>query len=196
MFSRSRITVFTRLSVTTPTAILFNSILITQRRGRCDMRDGRRRILIGLLGALAVLWLYVDAEAGERVFCGKNHRINITDLDMAPDPLDRGQRVKRWRITVEVDGTGECETTFEIREKPSRDLVARGGKRVLKPGRNEIELTPDQKYRFSKREHCFEVLADIERTRKPIDAREAFCAREAGQNHWSMKERGDRPIQR
>lgn len=160
------------------------------------MRDGWRVILIGMFGGLAVLWLDIDAEAGERVFCGRNHHINITDLDMAPDPLERGQRANRWRITVEVDGTGECETTFEIREKPGRDLVARGGKRVLKPGRNVIQLEPDQKYRLSKREHCFEVLADIERTRKPIDSREAFCAREAGQNRWSMKERGDRPIRR
>jgi hypothetical protein len=145
---------------------------------------------------VAGLWLYAEAEAGERAFCGKNHRINITDLDMSPDPLERGQRVKRWRITVEVDGTGECETTFEIREKPGRDVVARGGRRVLRPGKNEIQLEPDGKYRFRNREHCFEVLADIERTRRAIDAREGFCARESDNGRWTMRERGDRPVRR
>jgi len=160
------------------------------------MRDWMRRLLMGTLGALAMLWLTMGAEAGQRIFCGKNHNIVITDLDMSPDPLERGQRIKVLRVTVQVDGTGECETTFELREKPSRELVAQKSGRILKPGINRIQLEPEGKYRFRAREHCFEVLADIERTRKPVDSREAFCAREKDGGRWTMKERGDRPIKR
>ena len=159
------------------------------------MRDRMRQILAGMFGALAMLWLPIDAESGERIFCGKNHNIAITDLDMTPDPLESGQRVKMWRLTVQVDGTGECETSFELREKPSRDLVAQKSGRILKPGLNRIQLEPDGKYRFRGREHCFEVSADIERTRRAIDAREGFCARERD-GRWTMKERGDQPIKR
>ncbi|MGH7767054.1 MAG: hypothetical protein ACREQP_06335 [Candidatus Binatia bacterium] len=160
------------------------------------MRDGRRQFLIGMFGAVAVLWLYIDAGAGERIYCGKNHNLVITDLDMTPDPVERGQQVKLWRVSVQVDGSGECETNFELREKPTRELVAQKNNRILKPGLNRVQLEPDGKYRFRAREHCFEVLADIERTRKPVDSREGFCARETANGRWSLKERGDRPIKR
>jgi hypothetical protein len=157
-------------------------------------------LLIGFWAAGAFVLLPGGASAAERerVFCGKNHRISIEDLDMSPDPVKRGERVQRWRIKVRVDGSGECETTFEIRERPGDEVVARGARRALRPGVNEITLQPAEGYRFQRSEHCFEVLADIERTRKPVDAAERFCAREAGPNarRWSLKERGDRPVGR
>lgn len=133
----------------------------------------------------------------ERVFCGKNHHIAIEDLDMSPDPVNRGEAVQRWRVRVRVDGSGECDTTFEVREKPGNTVVARGGRHVLHPGVNEIVLQPVQSYRFRRNEHCFEVLADIERTRRALDAKERFCAREsANGKRFSMRERGDRPANR
>lgn len=133
----------------------------------------------------------------DRAFCGKNHHIAIEDLDMSPDPVNRGESVQRWRIRVRVDGSGECDTTFEVREKPGNTVVARGGRHVLRPGVNEIVLQPVQGYRFRRNEHCFEVLADIERTRRALDAKERFCAREsANGKRFSMRERGDRPMNR
>lgn len=163
------------------------------------MRSGRQQqIFAGLAGALAMLWLYPNAGAAERqgIACGKEHNMRITDLDMSPDPIERGKRVKMWRVTLEVDGTGECETTVEIREKPDRELVARSTRAKLKPGRNQIRLEPDAKYAFRKKEHCLEVQVDIEKTRKSIDEREGYCARETSDGRYSMRERGDRPIKR
>jgi hypothetical protein len=131
----------------------------------------------------------------ERVFCGKNHHIAIEDLDMSPDPLNRGERVQNWRIRVRVDGSGECDTLFEIREKGSDAVVARGSRHVLHPGVNEITLPGGQGYRMSRHEHCFQVLADIENTRKHVDSKETFCARERDSGkRFSMRERGDRPM--
>lgn len=162
------------------------------------MTMGKQRILAGLAGALAMLWFFADAEAAERqgVRCGQDHNMRITDLDMSPDPIERGQRVKLWRVTLEVDGTGECETTIEVREKPDRQLVARANRARLKPGRNEIRLEPDAKYAFRQNEHCLEVQVDIEKTRKPIDEREGFCARDAGDGRYTLSERHDDPIKR
>ncbi len=137
------------------------------------------------------------AERDRRALCGKDHHISIQDLDMSPDPVGRGERVQRWRIKVRVDGSGECETTFEIREKPGDDIVARGGRRALRPGVNEIVLDGAEGYRFRKQEHCFQVLVDIQRTPKAVDAKERFCARDTGGGkHWSMRERHDAPIRR
>jgi hypothetical protein len=157
---------------------------------------------IVLAAAWAVTSPHPTAGAAERdrdrrAFCGKSHHISIQDLDMSPDPLSRGERVQRWRIKVRVDGSGECETTFEIRERPGNDVVARGGRRALRPGVNEIVLDGAEGYRLRRKEHCFEVLADIERTRRAVDAAERFCAHEtANGKRWSMRERGDAPIRR
>lgn len=156
---------------------------------------------VGVLAVAAALSLAGNGAAAERdrrIYCGKQHHISIQDLDMAPDPINRGERVKRWRIRVHVDGSGECETTFEIREKPGSDVVARGGRRALHPGVNEIVLDGAEGYRFRRREHCFQVLVDIEQTRKAIDAKEKFCAREMGPNgrRWSMREHHDAPVRR
>jgi len=150
-----------------------------------------------LILAVWAFSLAIGAEREGRAFCGKNHRIAIEDLDMSPDPINRGERVKNWRLKVRVDGSGECDTVFEIREKPGDQVVARGVRHALHPGVNEIVLQGAEGYRFRRNEHCFEVLADIERTRRALDAKERFCARQnANGNRFSMRERGDRPVPR
>ncbi|HEY6199534.1 MAG TPA: hypothetical protein VI231_13055 [Candidatus Binatia bacterium] len=158
--------------------------------------------LITIIVQLVVLVLSAGfgsalAADRDRISCGKNHRISIEDLDMSPDPINRGDRVQNWRIKVHVDGSGECDTLFEIREKPGDTVVARGGRHLLHPGVNEIVIPAAQGYRFNKHETCFQVLADIERTRKAIDTKESFCARERENGkRFSMRERGDRPVPR
>jgi hypothetical protein len=120
--------------------------------------------------------------------------MSIEDLDMSPDPVNRGARIENWRVKVHVDGSGECDTLFEIREKPGNTVVARGATRVLRPGDNEITIPAAQGYRFKRSETCFQVVANIENTRKPIDTKEQFCARERDGKRYSMRERGDRPV--
>jgi hypothetical protein len=98
-------------------------------------------------------------------------------------------------VRVHVDGSGECDTLFEIREKPGNTVVARGTTHVLRPGDNEIVIPVAQGYRFKRNETCFQVLANIENTRKAIDTKEQFCAREHDRR-YSLRERGDRPVPR
>ena len=161
-----------------------------------------RLITIGLQMAVAAVWVLsglgpAHAAERERIRCGGNHHIAIEDLDMSPDPVNRGDRIQDWRIRVRVDGSGECDTLFEIREKPGDAVVARGERHALRPGVNEITLPAAQGYRFNKHETCFQVLADIENTRKAVDSKEQFCARERDNGkRYSMRERGDRPVPR
>jgi hypothetical protein len=56
----------------------------------------------------------------------------------------------------------------------------------LRPGINEIELTPLERYRFSRNEHCFQVVADIAGTYRTVDAARALRAQIAGRR-WSMR---------
>jgi hypothetical protein len=153
-------------------------------------------VALCVVGALALAAAAASA-APRRIACGKGHRLSIVDLDMSPDPMNKGERIRAWRVTVQVDGSGECDTVFQIREQGGDRLVGQEMKRMLKPGINEIEFPAREGYRFRAREHCFEVIADIEGTKKPVDAGRRFCARETRDGkRWSMKERGDRPVRR
>ncbi len=159
----------------------------------------KKLTIILSIAALVLTAGFGSARAADRggIRCGGNHHIAIEDLDMSPDPVSRGERVQNWRIRVRVDGSGECDTLFEIRENGGNTVVARGGRHVLHPGVNEITLPGGQGYRMSRHEHCFQVLADIGNTRKPVDSKETFCAREKDNGkRFSMRERGDRPVPR
>jgi hypothetical protein len=141
----------------------------------------------GLIG-ISLLGSAWEAESAERRnACRSGDRIRIQDLDVAPDPLIEGDRIKGWRVRVRLDGNRQCETEIEIRE--GNEVVAQGDYN-LRPGINEIQLKPLEKYRFHRGEHCFEVVVDLEGTRRKVDADRRFCAKQ--RPAWSMRERDDR----
>jgi hypothetical protein len=119
-------------------------------------------------------------------FCGGAHRLQIVDLDMSPDPIGQGQRINRWFVRVRSDASGECRTVIRIRDAEGEE-VGRELQYRLRPGINEIRVEPHERYRFSRKEHCFQVVADIERTPRAVDAARRFCARETGLRRWSMR---------
>ncbi len=121
------------------------------------------------------------------VFCGGDHRLRVVDLDIAPDPIADGQTIRALRVRVRADGTGECQTTFTVRERDG-DLVARERVFRLRPGVNEITFEPNERYRFSRNEHCFDVLANIAGTPRRVDAERTFCARQLPGRRWTLAE--------
>jgi hypothetical protein len=144
--------------------------------------------LTGLVG-ISLLGSAWEAESGERRNpCRRGDRIRIQDLDVAPDPLVEGQRIKGWRVRINFEGNRECETEIEVRE--GNDVVARERNFTLRPGVNEAQLPALENYRFHRGEHCFEVVVDLEGTRRQVDADRRFCARQ--KPAWSMRERDER----
>lgn len=125
-------------------------------------------------------------ERGRRS-CRQGDRIKIQDLDVSPDPLVEGQRIRAWKVRIRLEGNRECDTEIEIRE--GRDSVGQERRYTLRPGINEIDIQPVAGYRFRGREHCFNVIVDLEGTRRQADADRRFCAYE--KPAWSMSERGD-----
>lgn len=123
-----------------------------------------------------------------RFGCRRGDRLEIQDLDVSPDPIMEGQRIRAWKVRVRFDGSRECDTEFEVRE--GGEVVARTRRISLRPGVSEIEVPPVERYRFHGREHCFDVVADLEGTRRNIDATRRFCARQ--RMSWSLREYGDR----
>jgi hypothetical protein len=161
----------------------------------------RPALLIGSAVAALALGLVVRAEldGAQRVRCDGSHRIQILDLDMRPDPIAQGQRIQEWRVNLRVDGNGECETELEVRERADNEVAGQASLRRLRPGVNDIEIRAANRYRFQRGEHCFRVVADIEGTQRPVDARKDFCARQIrhdGERRWTMREQGDQRFRR
>lgn len=123
-----------------------------------------------------------------RYECRSGDRIRIQDLDVAPDPLIEGQRIRSWRVKLFLDGNRECETEIAIRE--GNDLAGQGRRIMLRPGVNDIDVPPAESYRFRGREHCFDVVVDLEGSRRRVDADRRFCAQQ--RPSWSLREPGDR----
>jgi hypothetical protein len=88
---------------------------------------------------------------------------------------------------LKIDNGRECETEIMIRE--GNEIVGRARNYNLRPGRNELEIEPVESYRFQSNEHCFEVIVDVEGSRRRVDADRRFCAKQIPA--WSMRERGD-----
>lgn len=149
-------------------------------------------LLTGLLSAplLDAMSQALAADWGRRSSCQRGDRLHIEDLDMSPDPIIEGQRVRSFRVRLRSDGRRECEATIAIREGGETVGVER--RVYLRPGFNEIELRSAGGYRFRGREHCFNVLVDIEGSRREVDAARRFCARQ--RSVWTMREPEDRPF--
>jgi hypothetical protein len=147
-----------------------------------------RSLKATLILVVAAMALQSCAVVDDRqISCGGGHRLQIVDLNMTPDPITQGQRINRLLVTVRADGSGECRTVIRVREEADNDLIAQERVYGLRPGINEIVFEPYERYRFSRNEHCFVVLADIAGTARPIDASRRFCARQVAGRRWSMR---------
>jgi hypothetical protein len=145
-------------------------------------------LLTGLFSAFFINAAPEAAAAeGGRNACRRGDRITIQDLDVSPDPLVEGQRIRAWKVRVRFDGNRECNTEIEVRE--GGETVGRVRRTTLRPGITEVDVEPAERYRFQGREHCFNVVVDLDGTRKQADAARKFCA--SLRAAWSMRERGD-----
>ena len=146
-----------------------------------------------LAGFLSSLMIHVTPEAmaadrGRGDSCRRGDRLNIQDLDMSPDPVIDGQRLRAWKVRINFDGRRECDTDIFIRE--GNNVVGNARNFKLRPGVNEIEIPAADSFRFRGRELCFNVQVDLEGSRQQIDADRRFCA--TPKTMWSMREPEDR----
>jgi hypothetical protein len=128
------------------------------------------------------------ADRARGNFCRSGDRLQIQDLDMSPDPIVAGRRVREWKVRVRFDGRRECETDILVRE--GETTIGRLRNYNLRPGVNEISVPAADGFRLRGREHCFNVQVDVDGSRQKIDADRRFCA--AQRTVWSMREPDDR----
>lgn len=148
--------------------------------------------LTGLLSSLMVNYtpdsMAADWGRGARGCRVAGDRIGIQDLDMSPDPVIEGQRIRAWKIRINFNTRRDCETDILVRE--GNNIVGHLRDYKLQPGVNEIEVPAVESYRYSGREHCFNVQVDLDGSRQQIDATRRFCARQ--RTMWTMREPEDR----
>lgn len=130
----------------------------------------------------------VEGDDYRRSACRRGHRIKIVDLDIFPDPILEGQRIRAWKVRIHYKGRHACETEIEVHE--GDHVVARTRRVILSRGINEIDFPPVRRYRFHGREHCFNVVVELKRKRRQVDVSRRFCAHK--RPSWSMRERDDR----
>src|SRR5262245_38078288 len=146
--------------------------------------------LAGLLSSMMVNFA-ADATAadnGRGGSCRRGDRLQIQDLDVSPDPIIEGQRIRAWKVRIRFDGRRDCETDIFIRE--GNNIVGHARDYKMRAGVNEIDIPARNDFRFRGREHCFNVQVDLEGSRQQIDADRRFCATQRVM--WSMREPDDR----
>ena len=148
-------------------------------------------LLTGLLGTLmphyAAEVTAADRGRGGRG-CQRGERINIQDLDMSPDPIVEGQRVRAWKVRINYNGGRDCDTDVFVRD--GNAIVGHMRDYKMRPGVNEIEIPAADTFRFRGRELCLNVQVDLEGSRQQIDADRKFCAHP--RTVWTMREPEDR----
>jgi len=147
-------------------------------------------ILTGLLSSMMVNWTaeVTAADWARGGSCRRGDRLHIEDLDITPDPVIEGQRIRAWKVRIRFDGRRECDTDIFIRE--GNNIVGHARDYKMRSGVNEIEIPARDQFRFRVREHCFNVQVDLEGSRQQIDGDRRFCATQKAM--WSMREPNDR----
>ena len=147
-------------------------------------------LLTGLLSSLMVNFSAeaTAADRGRGNSCRRGERLNIQDLDISPDPVIEGQRIRAWKVRIRFDGRRDCETDIFIRE--GNNIVGHARDYRMRSGVNEIDIPARDNFRFRGREHCFNVQVDLDGSRQQIDADRRFCATQ--RTMWSMREPDDR----
>jgi len=147
-------------------------------------------LLAGILGNL-----FIDAapaafaaDPGSGKGCRRGEGIRIQDMDMSPDPVVEGQRVRDWKLRIRLEGRRECETDIIVREGNAN--VGRLRNYNLRPGVNEVTVRAADGFRLRGREQCFNVQVNLDNTPHRVDAERRFCATQ--RTMWSMRERDDR----
>jgi hypothetical protein len=108
--------------------------------------------------------------------------LRVLQLEMDPDPVREGQSVSFQAVILNPSRHSGRVSLF-VKDKD--EVVTAVEDVSLKPGDNRI-VFPQTRYRFHRRDSCFTVEVDIERSRRPVDLEKEFCARRTYQG-WSMR---------
>jgi len=151
-------------------------------------RSCRLLLLFGL--AVAIIQscsaLNVSTKTESPAVCNQAEHLEVVSLAFYPDPLPDARRIDEWRLRVRSDTPNECQTLIQIVEV-EREFVAAESSAYLILGVNEIKLIPDQEYRFSASERCFNIIAKSTEGAIRLEGPKTFCALRIDNRWWTMR---------
>jgi hypothetical protein len=109
--------------------------------------------------------------------------LRVNEMTMNPSPVRTGQQV-RFGLTVHNRSAWTGRIRLVIRDRD--EVVVEASDVQIRPGANRVEF-PRTGYRFSRNDHCFTVLIDIEGTWRPVDLARKFCAGRAAGGGWILQ---------
>ena len=108
-------------------------------------------------------------------------QLRVTDLAMSPDPAREGQKI-RFSMLIVNNSSFSRRVSVAIRD--GDELVSEAPDISIRSGANRIRF-PYTGYRFSRQDHCFTVLVDIEGNYKPVDLARRFCTQRTNRG-WTL----------
>jgi hypothetical protein len=141
-------------------------------------------LLLGFLLLFPSLAPSQPDKGFERSHEGRRHPddLRVLQLEMNPDPAREGQWVSFQAV---ISNPSRHLGRVSIFIKDRDEVVAAVEDVDLRLGENRI-VFPQTRYRFHRQDSCFTVEVDIERSRRPVDLAEEFCARRTFLG-WSMR---------
>ena len=67
-------------------------------------------LLTGLLNIFLMNTAPESFAADRGNACRRGDKLRIEDLDVSPDPIVEGTRIRGWKLRLRFDGNRECET--------------------------------------------------------------------------------------
>ncbi len=110
-------------------------------------------------------------------------QLQVTELEMMPDPAREGQRVS-FRATILNSSRNHARVTLAVMDRDR--VVSQVSNVYLQSGDNQINF-PETSYHFSGREErCLTIEANIDRRWAPISMAEEFCPTSSAAG-WSTR---------
>lgn len=119
--------------------------------------------------------------------CGKQHALQLVAVRFFPDPLPEARRIDQWRATVRSDSAETCRTNIVVTERDKNQNISIEYTVYINSGSNEIYMNGLDKYRISGADMCFQVLANVDGAKAPLEAKEKQCAKTIDKELWSMR---------
>jgi hypothetical protein len=149
--------------------------------------------MIFFVGCFLVMPLLAHAQLNDifEVLFGKGdqgvsiEQLKVTQLEMIPDPAERGQRVA-FRAIIANSSRNSARAVLAVIDGDR--VVSQANDAYLQPGNNQINF-PETDYQFSRiEERCFTIEANIDRRWVPIAMTSEFCPKRSS-GGWSTRDR-------
>jgi hypothetical protein len=132
-------------------------------------------ILLSVWGLVA--FILARSPILDQPACSRPYHLKVLDLATVPDPVQEGQSIRIWRVTLQSSHRKGCRTHLEVHDATQ---IAGVGILQISPGRRVYTLQAVPGYRMRREASCFFVQVTMAGSLTPLKAQRTFCALPGG----------------